>query len=100
MKNKLGLGIVLTAALSAGTVYAMEESAQSALESADSSATAAAVETAGEAQSFVQVDADNNGGLSKAEASTIDGLADRFDAADGNQDGQLDPGEFLTAVSE
>jgi len=50
------------------------------------------------AERFKQADADGNGALSKAEAEKgMPGLARRFDAIDGNKDGQLSRDEIEAA---
>ena len=49
--------------------------------------------------SFSQVDADQNGGISKTEASQVPGLVEAFAAVDINADGWLDQDEY-TALEQ
>lgn len=51
-------------------------------------------ESARTSPEFNQVDADQNGAISKAEANQVPGLADQFPLADRNADGWVSTDEF------
>ncbi len=55
---------------------------------------------ASEAESFSNVDANQNGVVERQEAQAITELAANFDAADRNQDGVLDQREFTFAMAK
>lgn len=61
------------------------------LASADESPTQAAADTT---TAFTQLDTDKDGRISPGEAAASQKVADKFVAADRNQDGYLDPVEF------
>ncbi len=46
------------------------------------------------------MDTDGDGAISKAEAGKMKGMAEGFDAADANKDGQLNAGEFATCMAQ
>lgn len=54
----------------------------------------AATAMAGETDSFTKLDADGNGMISSEEAAADPKLSQDWDAADVNQDGQLERAEF------
>ena len=60
-------------------------------------ADAPADETTAAAATFEQVDSDQDGMISKQEASSFSAVELIFDSADANQDGALDAGEFSQA---
>ncbi|GMQ84210.1 MAG: hypothetical protein BMS9Abin06_0978 [Gammaproteobacteria bacterium] len=62
---------------------------------AEAPATDAAVETT--QASFTQIDADQDGKISKQEASSFSSVELMFDKADSNKDGTLDNAEFKQA---
>ncbi len=47
---------------------------------------------------FGNIDSDQDGYVSKAEADSLSGLELNFDVADANQDGQLNEQEFTNAI--
>ncbi len=49
---------------------------------------------------FKQLDSDQNGTVSRAEARSITGLVQGFDAADRDRDGQLNPAELAAALPQ
>ena len=51
------------------------------------------------ALSWAEMDKDNNGSLSKDEATVNKSLADIFDQADGNTDGQLSGDEYRSYLA-
>ncbi len=64
---------------------------------AEAPATDAAVETT--QASFTQIDADQDGMISKQEASSFSSVELMFDNADSNKDGTLDSSEYEQAKS-
>jgi Ca2+-binding EF-hand superfamily protein len=48
---------------------------------------------------FQQLDGDNDGFVTRAEATRIPGVAERFAKFDANKDGKLDRGEFAALVA-
>ena len=48
---------------------------------------------------FAQLDADQDGFVTKAEAAKIPGVAQRFDRFDANKDGKLDRNEFAALIA-
>ncbi|MDC6684876.1 EF-hand domain-containing protein, partial [Leclercia adecarboxylata] len=50
-------------------------------------------------QTWASVDTDGNGTISKAEAQVNAGLAQVFDQADTNKDGELSPDEYKAYVA-
>lgn len=49
---------------------------------------------------FQALDANADGYVTRQEAVRMKGLAERFDGADANKDGRLDPGEFGKAMGQ
>ena len=49
---------------------------------------------------FKQLDRDQNGMVSRAEAQSMTGLVQGFDIADRDRDGQLNPAELATALPQ
>lgn len=47
---------------------------------------------------FKNLDSNQDGLVSRAEAKSVIGLEQSFDTADANQDGQLDPNELANAL--
>jgi len=45
--------------------------------------------------SFVHLDSDHNGYVSRVEARSVAGVEQEFDSADANRDGLLDRGEYV-----
>jgi Ca2+-binding EF-hand superfamily protein len=48
---------------------------------------------------LVQLDADRNGGVTRAELAMIPDLAQRFEKFDANKDGKLDRAEFAALIA-
>jgi Ca2+-binding EF-hand superfamily protein len=48
---------------------------------------------------FVQLDADRDGFVTRAEVSKLPGAAQRFDKFDANKDGKLDRAEFVALIA-
>lgn len=85
--HKLTLAVLMGMSLASGAVLA-----QQAAPKQPAADMKAAIE-----DKFRQLDADGDGVISQQEADKMKGLVERFQAADKNQDGKLDRGEF-TAV--
>ncbi|WP_312237269.1 EF-hand domain-containing protein [Stenotrophomonas sp.] len=79
-----------------------QQAAAQAGQAADSAAGAAAQasqQANGGGQTWASVDTDGNGTISKAEAQVNAGLAQVFDQADSNKDGELSPDEYKSYVA-
>lgn len=79
-----------------------QQAAAQAGQAADSAAGAAAQasqQASGGGQTWASVDTDGNGNISKPEAQVNAGLAQVFDQADSNKDGQLSPDEYKAYVA-
>ncbi len=72
--------------------------AGAAADQASQSAGAASAQANGGGQTWASVDTDGNGTISKAEAQVNAGLAQVFDQADTNKDGELTPEEYKAFV--
>lgn len=59
---------------------------------------AAAQASGGDGQTWASIDTDGNGTISKSESQVNAGLAQVFDQADSNQDGELTPDEYKAFV--
>lgn len=87
--NTLLLSFVL-ASLFAAPAFAQD---------ATDAAAKAEAQPAPAAQSWADMDKDSNGSLSKDEAAANKSLADIFDQADGNTDGQLSGDEYRSYLA-
>ena len=79
-----------------------QQAAAQAGQAADSAAGAAAQasqQASGGGQTWASVDTDGNGTISKTEAQVNAGLAQVFDQADTNKDGELSPDEYKAYVA-
>ncbi|AWH16202.1 calcium-binding protein [Stenotrophomonas sp. ZAC14D2_NAIMI4_7] len=82
-----------------------QQSAAQAGQAADQASNAAAAASAqasgggGGGQTWASIDTDGNGTISKAEAQVNAGLAQVFDQADANKDGELSPDEYKAYVA-
>jgi hypothetical protein len=79
-----------------------QQAAAQAGQAADSAAGAAAQasqQASGGGQTWASVDTDGNGTISKTEAQVNAGLAQVFDQADSNKDGELSPDEYKAYVA-
>lgn len=79
-----------------------QQAAAQAGQAADSAAGAAAQasqQASGGGQTWASVDTDGNGTISKPEAQVNAGLAQVFDQADSNKDGELSPDEYKAYVA-
>ncbi|MCA0394311.1 MAG: EF-hand domain-containing protein [Proteobacteria bacterium] len=56
--------------------------------------------TAGQQLTWADLDVDGNGTLSKQEASNVNSLAQVFDEADADQNGELSPDEYKAFVAK
>ncbi|WMJ67610.1 EF-hand domain-containing protein [Stenotrophomonas sp. 24(2023)] len=78
---------------------AAAQAGQAATQATDSAAAASAqANGGGGGQTWASIDTDGNGTISKAEAQVNAGLAQVFDQADTNKDGQLTPDEYKAFV--
>ena len=79
-----------------------QQAAAQAGQAADSAAGASAQasqQASGGGQTWASVDTDGNGTISKTEAQVNAGLAQVFDQADSNKDGELSPDEYKAYVA-
>ncbi len=81
-----------------------QQAAGAAGQAADNASGAAAAASAqagggGGGQTWASVDTDGNGTISKSEAQVNAGLAQVFDQADTNKDGELTPDEYKAYVA-
>ncbi|MCF7751955.1 EF-hand domain-containing protein [Bacillus subtilis subsp. subtilis] len=79
-----------------------QQAAAQAGQAADSAAGAAAQasqQASGGGQTWASVDTDGNGTISKTEAQVNAGLAQVFEQADTNKDGELSPDEYKAYVA-
>jgi len=90
---------------SAATAQAQAAQAQqaaaqagAAADQASSAAGQAAAQANGGGQTWASLDTDGNGTISKSEAQANAGLAQVFDQADANKDGELTPDEYKAYV--
>jgi len=72
--------------------------AGNAADQATHAAGQAAAQANGGGQTWASIDTDGNGTLSKSEAQVNAGLAQVFDQADTNKDGELSPDEYKAFV--
>ena len=93
------LAFAQSAEASAGTVPPAEAAAQA---EAGAQGATAATQTGAEPakKSWVDVDADKDGSLSRTEASTVPALAQVFEQADANADGTLTTDEYKAYVAK
>ncbi len=70
-----------------------------AADNASGAAAAASAQAGGGGQTWASVDTDGNGTISKSEAQVNAGLAQVFDQADTNKDGELTPDEYKAYVA-
>ncbi|KAF1014236.1 MAG: hypothetical protein GAK31_03260 [Stenotrophomonas maltophilia] len=79
---------------------AAAQAGQAATQATDSAAAASAQANGGGGggQTWASLDTDGNGTISKAEAQVNAGLAQVFDQADTNKDGELTPDEYKAFV--
>ena len=95
--------IALSAALAMPVAFAQEADA-TAQDATTQDPTTAAPEAAAQAESrpltWADLDVDGNGTLSKQEAGNVQSLAQVFDEADADQDGQLTPDEYKAFVAK
>jgi Tfp pilus assembly protein PilV len=76
------------------------EASQAASQATDSAAAASSqAGGGGGGQTWASVDTDGNGTISKSEAQVNAGLAQVFDQADTNKDGELTPDEYKAYVA-
>jgi len=120
IRNRKPLSALIVAAGSVLAIPAMAQSAQQSAaqaqnqaaqaqqaaaqagQAADSAAGAAAQasqQASGGGQTWASVDTDGNGTISKPEAQVNAGLAQVFDQADSNKDGELSPDEYKAYVA-
>jgi predicted lipid-binding transport protein (Tim44 family) len=78
---------------------AAAQAGQAADTAANSAAQAAQASGGGGGQTWASVDTDGNGTISKTEAQVNAGLAQVFDQADTNKDGELSPDEYKAYVA-
>ncbi len=70
-----------------------------AADAASGAAAQASAQASGGGQTWASVDTDGNGTISKSEAQVNAGLAQVFDQADTNKDGELTPDEYKAYVA-
>lgn len=70
-----------------------------AADAATGAAAQASQQASGGGQTWASVDTDGNGTISKAEAQVNAGLAQVFEQADTNKDGELSPDEYKAYVA-
>jgi hypothetical protein len=92
--------IALTAALSMPLAFAQEQ-ATSAAEPQEATPTPQTTPeaSASQALTWADLDTDGNGTLSRQEATSVQSLAQVFDEADADGDGQLTPEEYRQYVA-
>lgn len=73
--------------------------ADQAADAATGAAAQASAQASGGGQTWASVDTDGNGTISKSEAQVNAGLAQVFDQADTNKDGELTPDEYKAYVA-
>ncbi|MGB9100947.1 MAG: EF-hand domain-containing protein [Stenotrophomonas indicatrix] len=73
--------------------------AQQAADQATDAAAAASAQANGGGQTWASIDTDGNGTISKSESQVNAGLAQVFDQADANKDGQLSADEYKAYVA-
>lgn len=108
MKNLRNRNSLLALIVSASAALSFPAFAQSAGQDAttDTGAAAAQAQTQAQAQSngggqtWASVDTDGNGSISRSEAQVNPGLAQVFDQADADSDGQLTPDEYKAFVQK
>jgi len=102
-RNRKPLIALLIAAGSLMALPAFAQSAQdpAAAAQAESAAQAgqAAAQSGGGGQTWASIDTDGNGTISKSEAQVNAGLAQVFDQADTNKDGELSADEYKAFVA-
>ncbi len=100
---------LLALIVAAGSVLALPAMAQSTAGQAQTQQDAAAASSAsgagqaagqagGGGQTWASLDTDGNGTINKAESQANAGLAQVFDQADANKDGELTPDEYKAFV--
>ncbi len=106
MKNLRTRNSLLALIVSASAALSFPAFAQSAGQDATTDAGAAAAQAQTQAQSngggqtWASVDTDGNGSISRSEAQVNPGLAQVFDQADADSDGQLTPDEYKAFVQK
>jgi hypothetical protein len=105
LRNRTPLFALIAVVGSALALPAMAQDAQEQAatqaqqEQAAGQAEGAAVANGG-GQTWASVDTDGDGSISKAESQANAGLAQVFDAADGNKDGKLTQEEYRTFAAK
>jgi hypothetical protein len=106
MKNLRNRNSLLALIVSASAALSFPAFAQSAGQDATTDTGAAAAQAQTQAQSngggqtWASVDTDGNGSISRSEAQVNPGLAQVFDQADADSDGQLTPDEYKAFVQK
>jgi type II secretory pathway pseudopilin PulG len=104
MKNLRNRNSLLALIVSASAALSFPAFAQSAGQDATTDAGAAAAQAQaqsnGGGQTWASVDTDGNGSISRSEAQVNPGLAQVFDQADADSDGQLTPDEYKAFVEK
>ena len=106
MKNLRNRNSLLALVVSASAALSFPAFAQSAGQDATTDTGAAAAQAQTQAQSngggqtWASVDTDGNGSISRSEAKVNPGLAQVFDQADADSDGQLTPDEYKAFVQK
>lgn len=78
---------------------AQAQQAAAQADQATDAAAAASAQANGGGQTWASIDTDGNGTISKSEAQVNAGLAQVFDQADANKDGQLSADEYKAYVA-
>lgn len=103
IRNRKPLIALIVAAGSVLAIPAMAQQAAAqagqAADQATNAAAAASAQANGGGQTWASIDTDGNGTISKTEAQVNAGLAQVFDQADTNKDGELSADEYKAYVA-
>ncbi len=97
--SKKSLAVALVASLAAPLAFAQDATTETAPPAGQAAPVTEANVTAPQAQSWNEVDINQDGVLNQAEAAAVPALAEVFVEADANADGSLTPEEYQAFVA-